>query len=177
MANYKTFTTERLILRPTQPEDAAYILKLLNMPKWLEFIGDRNVHTLTQAENYIKERMLPQLQRTGFGNYTVIKKDDGAKIGGCGLYDREGLEGVDIGFSFLPEHEGKGYGYESAQCILNAAFNEFNLPKVSAITAQKNIASQKLIEKLGLTFKKLVNIPNDPKELMYYEIENPNKIN
>lgn len=171
--NHKTFDTERLHLRPANTEDAAFILKLLNTPKWFQYIGDRNVRTLEAAEKYIKERMLPQLERLGFGNYTVIRKVDGVKLGCCGIYDREGLEVVDIGFSFLPEFEGMGYAYESAVCVKEAAFIVFNLKKIGAITLEDNTASRKLLEKLGLQFLKMIQVGDDPEELCYYELLNP----
>lgn len=171
--HYKTFYTERLHLRPANTEDAAFILKLLNTPKWLQYIGDRNVTSLEAAEKYINERMLPQLERLGFGNYTVIRKVDGVKLGCCGIYDRKGLEGVDIGFSFLPEFEGKGYAYESAACLKEAAFSVFNLKKIGAITLEENTASRKLLEKLGLEFSKMIQFGEDPEELCYYELINP----
>lgn len=170
---YKTFDTDRLHLRPTQLEDASFILRLLNTPKWLKYIGDRNVKTLADAQKYIKERMFPQLERLGFGNYTVIRKLDGAKLGCCGIYDREGLEGVDIGFSFLPEYEGQGYAFEASDCIKVAAFSEFNLKKMGAITLEENTASRKLLEKLGLEFVKMIQLGEDPEELCYYELKNP----
>ena len=43
------YETERLLIRPTIIEDAELVLHILNMPKWLEYIGDRNVHS-TQEE-------------------------------------------------------------------------------------------------------------------------------
>lgn len=175
MATHITLETERLILRPSQIEDAGFLLKLLNSPKWLEYIGDRNVRTIAEAETYIAERMLPQYETFGYGNFMVIRKEDGAKIGNCGLYNREGLEGVDIGFAFLPEYLGQGYGYESASCVLDAGFNRFNISKIQAITVKANIASQKLIEKLGLVYQKIIRLPNDPEELMLYALDNPNK--
>jgi hypothetical protein len=46
--------------------------------------------------------MTPQLKKLGFSSYTVIRKTDNAKVGSSGLYDREGLEGIDLGFAFLP---------------------------------------------------------------------------
>ena len=171
--DYKTFDTERLHLRPANKEDSAFILELLNTPKWLQYIGDRNVKSLEAAEKYIAERMLPQLERLGFGNYTVIRKVDGVKLGCCGIYDREGLEGVDIGFSFLPEFEGKGYAYESAVCVKEAAFSVFNLKKIGAITLEENMASRKLLEKVGLQFSKMIQVGEDPEELCYYELINP----
>ncbi len=46
MSKNKTFETERLILKPTSEEDAAFIFDLLNTPKWLKYIGDRNIKTV-----------------------------------------------------------------------------------------------------------------------------------
>lgn len=164
------FETERLYLRPTSLDDADINLKLLNTEEFKKYVGDRNVNTLEESREYLKNRNLPQIEKLGYGNFILIKKDTGEKIGGCGLFHREGLDVVDIGFSFLPEYFGKGYGYEAASRILRAGFEEFGLTKISAITVKENIASQKLIEKLGLKFKKIVRIPNDPEDLLYYEI-------
>ena len=101
MRTYQSFETERLLLKPMSKEDAPFLLELLNSPKWIKYVGDRNVHSIEEAASYIKIKMTPQLKRLGFSNYTVIRKTDHAKLGSCGLYDREGLEGVDIGFPFF----------------------------------------------------------------------------
>lgn len=168
--NIPKYHTDRLLLRPTLAEDAPLILALLNTPKWLENIGDRHIHTIKDAEQYIALKMTPQYERLGFGNFTVIRKSDGAKMGTCGLYDRDGLEGVDIGFAFLPEFERQGYGYESAKKIQQLGFEIFGVTKISAITTPSNIASQKLIEKLGLTFIQMIQLPDEDVELMLYEV-------
>lgn len=166
--------TERLLLKPISADDAGLILELYNSPKFIEFIGDRNIRTIEDAENYIVEKFLPQIERLGFGNYLIVRKSDGVKIGAVGIFEREGLDVHDLGFSFLPEFEGQGYGFESASKLLKTAFNEFGLKKISAITTQTNFSSQRLIEKLGLKYLKNVNLPNDDEELLYYEIENRN---
>ena len=171
MIKSKIFKTDRLILRPTSEEDAAFILELLNTPKWLKYIGDRNVNTVKSAKEYIKNKILPQLIKLGYSNYTIIRKSDNIKIGSCGLYDREGLEGIDLGFAFLPEYEKKGYAFESANKLKNVAFNEFEINEISAITTKDNIASQKLLEKLGMIFIKTTNIPNDEEELLLYKLK------
>jgi len=89
-------------------------------------------------------------------------------------YDREGLEGVDIGFAFLPEYERKGYAFESANKLKNAAFNEFGLTHINAITTKNNISSQKLLEKLGLKLNGTTKLSNDEEELLLYKIEKQN---
>ena len=60
VAKYKYFETQRLILRPTIIEDASFILELMNTPLWLQNIGDRGVHTIEAAEQYIEEKIRSQ---------------------------------------------------------------------------------------------------------------------
>ncbi len=170
MSTYQSFETERLRLKPMSKEDAPFLLELLNSPKWIKYIGDRNVHSVKEAASYIKIKMTPQLKKLGFSNYTVIRKIDNAKLGSCGLYDREGLEGVDIGFAFLPQYEKMGYAFESANKIKELAFSQFNLKEISAITTKENKDSQKLLEKLGLEYIKIINIPDDDEDLLLYRL-------
>lgn len=165
----KNYETERLILKPASLEDSEFFLELYNMPKFIKYIGDRNLRTKEDSENYIKNRFLPQLEKLGFGNYVVIMKGENKKIGAVGVFEREGLEVMDIGFSFFEEYEGKGFAYESASKLKDAVRTEFGIEKISAITTKDNFSSQKLIEKLGLKFQKLVKLPGDNEELMYYE--------
>jgi len=166
MQNYET---ERLILKPASLEDADFFLELYNMPKFIQHIGDRNLRTTQDAEDYIKKSFLPQIEKLGFGNYVVILKNENKKIGAVGIFEREGLDIVDIGFSFFEEYEGKGYAYESASKLKDAAKADFGIEKLSAITTNENLSSQKLIEKLGLKFQKMIKLPNEDVELRYYE--------
>lgn len=162
------YETERLILRPTAVEDAEFILALLNSPGWLEHIGDRNIHSIDEAAKYIQDRMLPQYEEKGYGNYTLISKEDGLKLGTSGIYARPGLEDVDIGFSMLPEYMGRGYSYEAATKMMWLAQHEFGIKKITAITTRANIASQNLIKKLGMTYIKDVEIDGDDEILMQF---------
>ena len=93
--------TQRLILRKFTLDDAAFMLKLLNTPTWLRFIGDRNVKTLEEAEQYLLNGNIRSYQEHGFGFYVVVIKETQESIGICGIVKREGLEDVDIGFAFL----------------------------------------------------------------------------
>lgn len=167
----KVYETERLILQPMSVDDKEFIFELYNRPKFIKYIGERGIKTLFDAENYILNRFLPQFDKLGYGNYLVVTKDKGDKIGGVGIFEREGLDVVDIGFSLLEEFEGKGYAYEAAQKVKSIGMDDFGLKKISAITSKDNFSSQKLIEKLGLKFKNYVTLPNEDEELMYYETE------
>ena len=103
MQQYKSFQSERLIIRPTLEQDAKLIYQLMNSPKFIKYVGDRQLYSVEDAEKYIQDKMLPQLHSLGYSNYSLINKKNGAKIGICGLYDREGLDGIDIGFGILPD--------------------------------------------------------------------------
>ena len=167
----KTYETERLILKPTDLEDLDFLLEILNTPKYYKFIGDRKVRTLEDAENYFNQRIFPQFEKLGFGNYTVMLKSDGTKIGFCGVYVRPNLETPDIGFAFFEAYEGKGYAYESSNFIKNMVKTDFGIKKLGGITVEYNHSSRKLLEKLGLKFQKKFFMEGDPEELMYYETE------
>ena len=171
MTEFKVFETERLLLKPTSVADAEFILELMNTPKWIEYIGDRNVKSIASAKAYIVNKMMPQLQRLGYSSYTIVRKSDDAKIGTCGLFDREGLDGIDIGFALLSEYGKKGYAFEAANKVKHMAFNEFGIPELSAITAKNNSGSQTLLEKLGLKKFGTTILPNEDEEVLIYKLK------
>lgn len=164
-----TLETERLWLRPTGIQDAAFWLQLVNSPKWLLHVGDRQVRTEEAARQYIRERMEQQLRRYGYGNFTLFLKPDRIPVGVCGLYKREGLDGVDIGFAILPEWEGRGLAREAACAVMEAGFRKFRLPLICAITTPDNEGSRRILESLGMSFVRIMRIPGDDADLMYYE--------
>lgn len=136
--------------------DAEFIFRLLNSPKFLKYIGNRNVHSVDAAGQFIESRYRQSYRDHGYGLYTVELKDSGEQVGMCGFVRRDTLPGPDIGFAFLPEHEGKGYGFESADAMMEYGRDELKFTKVLAITTTDNDASGKLLEKLGFKFRELV---------------------
>lgn len=114
--------------------------------------------------------MLPQLHRLGFSNYTIIRKKDHIKIGSCGLYKREWLEGIDIGFALLPQYEKKGYAFEAANKLKKEALDSFGIKEISGITVKNNVASQNLLLRLGLSLIGTTTLPNDDEELLLYKL-------
>lgn len=94
--------TQRLSIRKLKLEDAVFILKLVNTPPWLAFIGDKNVKTIDDARNYLEMGPLASYRANGFGLWLVELKEANASIGICGLINRDALEAIDIGFAILP---------------------------------------------------------------------------
>jgi RimJ/RimL family protein N-acetyltransferase len=165
---YLKFETERLFIRPTSEEDAELIHELMNTPKFIKYVGDRKINSIDDAKTYIQTKMLPQLHKFGYSNYSIITKADGTKIGTCGLYNRDGIDGIDIGFGLLPPYEGIGYAYEASSRILKAAFEDFKIEIIKGITSKENISSQRLLEKLGLEITGTTKLPDENEEILLY---------
>jgi [ribosomal protein S5]-alanine N-acetyltransferase len=142
-------TTERLHLRELVKTDWQFVISLLNSEGWLRYIGERNVHTQAEAEAYI-QHWLNSYEKNGFGLWVVQEQDSRTPQGLCGLIRRDTLPHVDIGFAFLPEYIGKGYGSESAKAVLHYGFETIGLDKIIAITLPDNHASCRLLQSLGM---------------------------
>ncbi|GAB4026808.1 GNAT family N-acetyltransferase [Spirosoma koreense] len=160
--------TKRLQLVNFSVEDAAFVLDLLNSSTWLEFIGDRGVRTLDDARLYIQNGPLKSYEQFGFGPYLVRQKENGRPVGLCGLFKRETLPDVDIGFAVLPAYAGRGYGYESATAVITYATNRLGLARLTGLTTADNTPSIQLLEKLGLRFEKKIRFRDDGKESLLY---------
>lgn len=161
--------TERLIISKFTIADAPFFLELINTPKFKKYVGDRNVKTVAQAEDRIKNGHLKNYEDLGYGFYKLLlKSENNIPIGTSGITQRDTLELPDIGFAMLPQYEGQGYGLESSKLILQLAKDVFKIPKIGAITSEHNTASIKLIEKLGLTYEKRVKPFEDDAELMLF---------
>lgn len=165
--------TERLILCKLTSEDAEFILELVNDPAWLQFIGDKDVHNLADAGNYILQGPVAMYSRCGFGLYLVKLKSNQARIGICGLIKRDSLKDVDIGFAFLPAYRGQGYAYEAAAAALEYAKSVLGLLRIVAITASDNQRSIRVLEKLGLRFEQMVKLAEDEPEVSLFAYNGP----
>jgi [ribosomal protein S5]-alanine N-acetyltransferase len=160
--------TDRLVLRRVTLADAPFILELLNDPDWLRFIGDKGVRTLEDARGYIETGPLASYARHGFGLYVVTRKADPAPIGLCGLVKRDVLPDVDVGYALLPEHRGRGYAHEAAAAVLRFARDEVGLARIAAITNSENERSIRVLEKLGLSFERMIRMTPDAPEIRYF---------
>ncbi|CAN5789336.1 GNAT family N-acetyltransferase [soil metagenome] len=166
----KLFETERLLLREFDTSDAAFILTLVNNATWLQFIGDRNIKTTSDAVYYLVNGPMKSYYQHGFGLSMIELKEGNIPIGMCGLIKREGLKDVDIGFALLPEFGGKGYAYEIAAATMQHAKETLGIKKVVAITSADNLHSIKLLKKIGLGFEKMVRVGKE--ELMLFSENN-----
>lgn len=160
--------TNRLKIRQLTEDDASFILELVNQPSWLAHIGDKNVHSLTDAKNYVNNGPVSMYAKCGYGLYLVEPLSNEKAIGICGLIKRDCLPEPDIGFAFLSEYWQKGYAYESANAIIADVIDRQEIENVLAITTVDNHPSIKLLDKLGFVFDK--TIEDNDKVLNLYSL-------
>ena len=162
--------TERLLINKFTVNDAPFLLELLNTPGWLEFIGDRGVRTLEDARQYILNNPISSYEQYGFGPYAVRLKSTSAPVGMCGLHKRVSLPDIDIGFAFLPQYVGQGYGYESASALIGYGRDVLGFTRITGITKPTNANSIRLLEKLGLRFEKNIFFGTNVNESLLFSM-------
>lgn len=148
------FTTERLLLNLLKEDEHAFISELVNTKGWIEFIGDRNVHSQEDAIHYIRKiRNTPDLY------YWVVRLQHGnTPIGIISFLKRAYLDHFDIGFAFLPDYQGHGFALEAAGAVLDHVLQLPDYSTVLATTLPENIRSIQLLNKLGLYFEKEIEV-------------------
>ncbi len=144
------FDTDRLSLRRFHTGDAAFILAILNDPDWLTNIGDRGVYTEDQSRDWIRTRVIPSYQRANMGMWAVQVKGTGELAGMCGLVKRETLPDNDLGYAFMPAYRGRGYALEAARACMDHGQRVVGLRRILATTVPGNVASQRVLEAVGM---------------------------
>ena len=162
--------TERLVLRRVTLDDADLLLAVWNDPGFIRNVGDRGVRTLEQAREAMRAGALQLYADFGYGPYAVTMKSNGERIGICGLFRRENLEHPDIGFAILPEYRGQGLAGEAAFAVRDHALDDLAIDTLTAIVSPDNAPSIALIEKLGLTFDRMITMPGDDEAIRLYRL-------
>jgi len=160
--------TSRLILRHIAIQDATFILALLNDSSFLQYVGDKQVRNIESAQNYILEGPVASYQTYGYGLYLVELIETREPIGICGVIKRDFLDHAELGFALMPGYRGNGYAFESALATVDFARDKLRLTQIIAITDPGNVNSIKLLEKLGMTFDKRLELPGADKQLNLY---------
>ncbi len=165
----KTLQTERLRLRIATQDDADFIKQLYNTPDFIQFVGDKKIRSVGDAEQYIQNNILAMRKEFGVCLLVVETLATGLPIGVCGLIKRPELDAYDIGFGYLPSAYGQGIGYEAAMAVLSYARQQPHINELVAITTSDNHGCQALLNKLGFTYIKVQDTISDTIDLLLFQ--------
>ncbi len=172
MSGGPVISTARLSLRELAPEDAPFLLQLLNERSFLRYIGDRGVRDLDEARRYIVNGMVHSYEQHGFGLWLVeLRDDDRRPIGLCGLVSRDGLAAPDLGFALLPHWWSQGFAHEAAAAVMVHARRVVGLDRVLAIASLQNENSVRLLRKLGFEYQRDVLMPGETQPVALFVCE------
>jgi RimJ/RimL family protein N-acetyltransferase len=160
---HKLLETERLILRRFTAADVDFLFALDNDPEVMRHINGG----IPTPREVIKTQILPGFmrydeQRPAFGFWAAQNKHTGEFLGWfCFRPKIEDPHEVVLGYRFRRTAWGKGYATEGARAIINKGFTELGVQRVVATTYEENVASRRVMEKLGMVFKRAFRLTPD----------------
>lgn len=152
MGSVVELRTERLLMRQWREADKTPFAELNADPVAMEHF----VAPLSRADSdAFVERMRARLEESGWGLWALERLDTGEFLGFTGLaHFADGLPfapATEVGWRLRREHWGHGYATEAGRAALDHAFAVLALDEVVSMTAATNLASQRVMARLGMT--------------------------
>lgn len=169
--------TERILLRKFSLDDAHAVYEFGSNKEVQQYTGDGLVTSLEMAKQIISKNSIGDYEKYGFGRLAVWHKQDQKVIGFAGLKYLPEFDEVDIGYRFLPEYWGKGIATEVSLPLITYGFEDLKLDRIIGIAMKENVASCRVLEKIGLTFYKEDYYLDEPELLNWYKIEKASYFN
>jgi len=163
--------TERLILREFEPNDFKGVFEFGSNKEIQKYTGDPLLKSIEEAKKIISDVWLVDYKKYGFGRWATIYKPDNKLIGFSGLKFLPEFNQVDIGFRYLPKYWNLGIATEASKEIIKYGFETLNLDEIIGIAYPENIASCKVLEKVGLSFYKQDDYNGDGGTYNWYKIK------
>lgn len=167
--------TERLVLRKPRLDDAPEIFAAYAQdPEVTRYLTWRP-HTSVEETHQFIGQMLKYWEIGRAYPYALTSKDSDTIIGMIAVHP-DGYR-LGIGYVLARVHWGKGYIPEAAQALINWAFQQPSIYRVDATTDVENIASQRVLEKLGMQCEGILrrymihpNLSDVPRDSYIYAI-------
>lgn len=165
-----TIETDRILLRPFTEDDVIAVFAFGSSSEVNTYTGDKNLEEQDQAMHIIRKTWFVDYKTYGYGRLTVIHKADKKVIGFAGIKFLTELEETDLGYRFLPEYWGMGLATEVSKPLVKHTFENFKLDQLIGIAMRENIASQRVLEKIGLTWYKDDEVMGDGENHKWYKL-------
>ena len=141
--------TERLLLRPLCPDDAAALFRMHADPEFMRYWSSEPWTSPARAEALIRndQRELAAGEHLRLG---IFLREGGELAGTCSLFHlSEQCRRAEVGYGIQPRHWRRGYMFEAVGALVGYAFDTLGLNRLEADIDPRNLASARSLEKLG----------------------------
>lgn len=145
--------TPRLLLRQFTMDDLDDLHLIYSHPDLTQYLSNEQPLRLEQTQAAINS-IIETWRQHKFGVWAVVYKEHQKLIGHCGLKFLENTLEIQIGYLLLKAYWGRGLGTEAAAAVLKYSFEVVKLERIVAIAKPENIASRRVMEKIGMKYEK-----------------------
>jgi ribosomal-protein-alanine N-acetyltransferase len=149
--NIPTLTTARLILRGFTDDDVDPLYRILSDADVLRYFPDPRPPSCERVQKIISNQ-LQHWERHGYGWWALEPRSNKDLIGWSGLQFISETTEVEVGYLLGQPFWGQGLATEAAQACVRYGFEQLGLQTIVGIVHPENVASQRVIGKLGLSF-------------------------
>lgn len=156
--------TDRLVLRRFTAADVELLAGLYSDPDVMRFISGGRPTPREEVQDEVLPRFLGYYERfPGFGYWAAIEKSSGEFVGW--FHFRPPRAGgdpgeVELGYRLRTSAWGRGYATEGSRALIGKGFTEFGVQRVVASTMAVNLASRRVMEKIGMTLVRTFHQPS-----------------
>ena len=143
-------TTERLLLREFGEDDWRAVLEYQRDPLYLRYYPweDRSETDVRDFVAMFRDWQFEQPRRRY--QLAIVHRKNGELIGNCGIRRKPDNEWeADLGYELAPRYWGRGYATEAARAMVDFGFRVQGLQRISSWCIADNIASARVLERLG----------------------------
>ncbi|OON38002.1 GNAT family N-acetyltransferase [Izhakiella australiensis] len=162
--------TERLCLRPVSPDDSEPLFAIYGDPATNQF-NPAGPFPDREHANLVLSGWLAHWRQHGFGIWAISLRHEPYKTLGFGGISRREVASETInnlGYRFACDAWGQGLATECARVILHHSFHQLNMPEVAATVRQNHLASQRVLQKIGLQLRGHIDdVPGAPASLLF----------
>lgn len=149
-----TIETNRLRLRAFVPDDLEHLYSMLSDPGVMRYLPGGTPRSKEQTEATLKI-IINHWEQHGFGWWAVECKANEAMIGWCGLKSIDTTLEAEVLYLLAQPYWGRGLATEAAKASLRYGFQELELDRIIALAHPDNIASRRVMEKMGMHYQRM----------------------
>ena len=152
----KSIETDRLLLRPTLPEDWPHVRDFLMCEETMQYLGG---HQQEPDAWRTLAQWIGVWSLTDAAMFGVVDKTTDEWIGRIGPWHPLHWPTLEVGWGLRKAFWGKGYAYEAASACIDFAFNELGWDEITHLIEDANMPSQALAKRLGSEASEYVHLP------------------